>query len=986
MSSTRFNPPVPTFAEVDGSRAETPDSDGHIYPGENDYQGSTNKRTLGSYISSLTRGEVPTENVVEYNGPIPTHGNAYPIGDASGNPSATYTENGVEGGSVNALDNYSNSLLFNVPSTGKDLSSIINKGQLGEGQGRETLSGHLLLQGVVGSSAADGTFTPRTEGAKAYVEAIPGILADKNYYDPSRKAAPDAGETYPAADRQKVQDNGQNISTSATVGTVKVEELSKVAIDIMLKASGKSSDGSDALKGFVPSGVQYGAARVDSEELRAGSSTRVAGLSSTIGGNGPVNLPTTDGIGEDRYTHKSYGVTYNPLEAFGDLTSGVTSFSLLAASATASVLVVLGIFSIPGLGGGNEDFPTFKNFSAASNKERALEKGEFRFAKEEPGGLLGLLAAAGVETDLAKVLNFYAPSNGLADYGSCVIIGFASFVGAEFSDDALIKDNLFDTGYDLNIFGVLRLLGAIALRFLAIALTSDKGNYLNLFREIVKDSSNLITNISDLGLANAVPSLTQSKIVRFVDTLAKIGDLVMLQAKARRDYRFNQENTEGSPYVGSFKVSDANGKLNDASLRFAMQRIRGSQFGKTRGSSLGVDDIPSAHLIPENYRSILSDARFNYTPVSGSSGRTNLRLKQEEVRDLERVLDAEYMPFYFQDLRTNEIVSFHAFLDDLSDSYTANYNSVSGYGRVEDIKMYKDTKRSVGCTFHVVATNQKDFEYMWWQINKLTTLVYPQWSQGRKITTQVLGADFKFTQPFSQVPNATPVIRVRVGDLIRSNYSRFNLKRLFGYKETGTKQVTSTGYYAPPGDYKDDDDDELQTVEIKHEIVFGSTAPEPSNDIERGSNYVVKMVDGTNLRIPISSIRSVSSDSPAAAEESFYKPENNSIIKSFESTMGMGLAAVVTQLQFTWMDSLWGAGDDGPGNRAPRSCKVQMSFEPIHDIVPGIDHEGFNRAPIYPVGDLVNKIVEGGEKSPYGEKTVTRQEENNQLAAVNTSV
>ena len=102
--------------------------------------------------------------------------------------------------------------------------------------------------------------------------------------------------------------------------------------------------------------------------------------------------------------------------------------------------------------------------------------------------------------------------------------------------------------------------------------------------------------------------------------------------------------------------------------------------------------------------------------------------------------------------------------------------------------------------------------------------------------------------------------------------------------------------------------------------------------------------------------------------------------------MGMGLAAVVTQLQFTWMDSLWGAGDDGPGNRAPRSCKVQMSFEPIHDIVPGIDHEGFNRAPIYPVGDLVNKIVEGGEKSPYGEKTVTRQEENNQLAAVNTSV
>ena len=86
--------------------------------------------------------------------------------------------------------------------------------------------------------------------------------------------------------------------------------------------------------------------------------------------------------------------------------------------------------------------------------------------------------------------------------------------------------------------------------------------------------------------------------------------------------------------------------------------------------------------------------------------------------------------------------------------------------------------------------------------------------------------------------------------------------------------------------------------------------------------------------------------------------------------MGQGLAAVVTSLNFSWMDGLWGAGDDGPGNRAPRSCKVQMNFEPIHDIAPGLDHEGFNRAPIYPVGNLINEIIEGGETvDPYGTGT-----------------
>jgi hypothetical protein len=81
MSSTRFNPPVPTFEEIGPGGVGLPDRDGFIVPGDNDYAGSTNKRTLGSYLSSLTRGEVPTVNVVEYNGPVPDHGNAYPIGD-----------------------------------------------------------------------------------------------------------------------------------------------------------------------------------------------------------------------------------------------------------------------------------------------------------------------------------------------------------------------------------------------------------------------------------------------------------------------------------------------------------------------------------------------------------------------------------------------------------------------------------------------------------------------------------------------------------------------------------------------------------------------------------------------------------------------------------------------------------------------------------------------------------------------------------------
>jgi hypothetical protein len=36
--------------------------------------------------------------------------------------------------------------------------------------------------------------------------------------------------------------------------------------------------------------------------------------------------------------------------------------------------------------------------------------------------------------------------------------------------------------------------------------------------------------------------------------------------------------------------------------------------------------------------------------------------------------------------------------------------------------------------------------------------------------------------------------------------------------------------------------------------------------------------------------------------------------------------------------------------------KVSITLEPIHDIPPGIDSDGFNRAPLYNTGRLMNGI------------------------------
>lgn len=47
---------------------------------------------------------------------------------------------------------------------------------------------------------------------------------------------------------------------------------------------------------------------------------------------------------------------------------------------------------------------------------------------------------------------------------------------------------------------------------------------------------------------------------------------------------------------------------------------------------------------------------------------------------------------------------------------------------------------------------------------------------------------------------------------------------------------------------------------------------------------------------------------------------------------------------------------DRPGYVAPKFIKVTMAIAPIHDIAPGIDSDGVNRAPIYPVGGLSNAL------------------------------
>ncbi len=333
-------------------------------------------------------------------------------------------------------------------------------------------------------------------------------------------------------------------------------------------------------------------------------------------------------------------------------------------------------------------------------------------------------------------------------------------------------------------------------------------------------------------------------------------------------------------------------------------------------------------------------------PIDGA--RSNFRVQKAidtATREaVESELDAEYMPFYFHDLRTNEIVGLQAFLENLTDNYSVSHNSTSAYGRIDDVMVYQKTKRAISVGFTIACTNHVDFEVMYAKINKLVTMIYPQWSAGRTAIGGTDG-DTNITIPFSQIPTASPVIRLRIGDIIRTNGSKFSLLRLFGMGDSDFKIGLSAPQKATLDTLKEVNQTIIETSG------FTLLAAADMMGLGAGLRSTLTGLLGTNF-------------------SQFISDEHNPVLRSFRAVGGQGLAGVITSMNFNWMGGgTWEVARYS--SRAPKLCKVNISFSPIHDIAPGIDSDGMNRAPLYPVGATMSAIA--GQSAPQGPEDTGRE-------------
>jgi len=788
-----------------------------------------------------------------------------------------------------------------------------------------------------------------------------------------------------------------------------VSSLAEIGRKIMVAGVGHGADGSESLSALLPSLQQMGIpyVTIDVSELNA---AKVGGYSRSSGGyiladgsEGAVGWSDNEVTSKNTFGHlNSYFETFGGVLPMGMITAALGG--LLAMLIQAAVFY--GIVSLLMIGA--DAAPQRRNPAAPWT----MPKGKRQHPKGYNalvGPILGWLGVPEIESKSSLF--------------ECMLRGVGSFFGVPNLDGIPGLGDLAD------MFNSLMDQGGFVAGLMRSA-TRDLEDVANIAAQIRGNAVSIAA-----GIIGVIKALGSAASIRFLMVCAKLGDAMYLADT----YTF-------APYNADPDVLPEAGSTRLAKSRVAKQTTR---------SVLRHGALPSRYLLPVS----LVNASLQYELRSGQGHEAlapiegkiapqdklkNGRIDPDYVKEIENILDCEYVPFYFQDLRTNEIVAFHAFLNSISDDYSPEWSSMGGYGRMDPVQIYNRTTRAISISFMVAATNPTDFDEMWYSINKLTTLVYPQWTAG---TAMKDSDDKSFIMPFSQIPAASPIIRMRIGDLIKNNYSRFNLARIFGvghndtagsvYHQGGSDKLADaealrgdwtakqqeifdyfTKLQTPPTGLEDSENGWADgTTAIMRPNSGETSAPKKfglelfpdlfqSLYVETHTNTVVEIIGKEypgaliipfvapappwspcyKVKFPADSPMAEYYDgefyvqhgmldadpvqyykdlaieglSPEIVEmtdtnnKGFMNPEKNAVVRAFESTRGRGLAGVITSLSYDYADAPWETRS--LGSRAPMWVKVSVSFTPIHDLPPGLDHDGFNRAPIYNVGKIMNGL------------------------------
>jgi len=1006
--------------------------------------------TLSKYLSKVTLGQQGAS----------THPNVYPVGDVP--VQSSISEKGypaaleIQPVNPNNFAGTAESQIDYPTQQYPAISTQIKKGL----STANAVDGNNLLPGVTGTSTSVASNPGNLTGdaPKVVQTSIPGrtdtsakivgpytsaVLANNRFTDASSAFVPQGtnpSDPGPGFDPSLTQQSKLG-EWDPGAPTVSVGRLATIGTLLGLRATttlGATSAGADPNSGgeqaaaLLPGLAQLGAATIDQHVLQA------ADILTSLT-NDEVPSSNILSIGTQSWGQlNDANDPYSGIDALGMLTLSI-------ALAAAVELIIDGLSIIMGFITPQLAVPQVDAFGrAAIGQYWASGK------QQPPSGPLGAITAL-ASLNFAALLGIN-PTN--FPLSSAVSSGLAAFFGLPQPSPGGISISIGLPGGSSS--------NADSPGYLVVVARSIIRGFIIIGQSLSKIGGNPMNVIN--AILSMIETIRNSKVVAAINVFAKLGDQLLIFPAEFQDTTatgFGNKYSEMDSIPDSMSNAMSQNRLNGSlKLAWASNRSRANllipnsilsamtsinNMGQFNVADIGVQNDPHSLIQPT-------------VTNTDSAG----RIDSVTAQMFEQTLDAEYVPFYFHDLRTNEMVAFHAFLSSLSEDFNAAYEKVDGFGRVEPVRIYKSTERRINMSFFIAATSVNDFDEMWVKINKLVTLMYPQYTQGVQQSDQ--SGKYVFTQPFSQLIGASPMIRLRLGNLLHTNYSQFNLARLFGlgnsnmsvngqtFTDAGNfdqstlaklpplilkalANPNSEEYFVAPGSYNFAPPSSggglslptppipgvgsssqgpkfapmfkpqlaaihnLFTVQAKSlnptaTPTWGNSPPPdpgmlvcqvqvntdpdfqlafsqaigPATSAFSNTNNIVRQVIGGTYLIPSKALTPTNTQkakflaqiAPASSATSFAQElttflsptgtSPNAVAKSFSDTGGNGLAGFIESMAFDWYDKVtW---ELGTNRVAPKLCKVTLTFSPIHDISPGIDHLGFNRAPVYPVGPM----------------------------------
>lgn len=151
---------------------------------------------------------------------------------------------------------------------------------------------------------------------------------------------------------------------------------------------------------------------------------------------------------------------------------------------------------------------------------------------------------------------------------------------------------------------------------------------------------------------------------------------------------------------------------------------------------------------------------------AGESAFAQFATEDEEFKNPleDETFDIQKGDFYvrFKDLRDGGFIYFRGYINGITENLSPSWTSTNYIGRSEPVYSYERAERDISFNLAVYPQNNKEEEFMYKKINRLTSMVYPEY-QGGYLGTDDLGKDVFGNQQVRMKPPFAEMFMAHIG-------------------------------------------------------------------------------------------------------------------------------------------------------------------------------------------------------------------------------